>query len=117
MDWTKAFLTTLRKSGNVSQSARSAKIARRTAYARREIDEEFKAAWDEAIEEATDDLEEEARKRAIKTSDTLLIFLLKANRPGKYRETIRQEHTGNVTLTWESIMVNTTNDDDSNSFA
>lgn len=31
-------------------------------------------------------------------SDTLMIFLLKGVRPGKYRETVQQEHTGTVAI-------------------
>jgi hypothetical protein len=39
-------------------------------------------------------LELEARRRAMTTSDVLLIFLLKALRPTIYRENVRLEHTG-----------------------
>jgi hypothetical protein len=39
-------------------------------------------------------LEAEARRRAMSTSDTLLIFLLKARRPAVYRENARVELTG-----------------------
>jgi hypothetical protein len=60
----------------------------------RDRDPEFAAAWDEAVEDATDLLEEIAWNRAQKQSDLLLIFLMKANRPTKYRETIHQEITG-----------------------
>lgn len=41
-----------------------------------------------------DHLEDVARERALADSDTLLIFMLKANRPAKYRDTQRLEHTG-----------------------
>ena len=34
-------------------------------------------------------LEAEARRRALSVSDTLLMFLLEAHRPERYRETIR----------------------------
>jgi len=72
----------------------------------------FAAAWDEALEIATGSLELEARRRAQKGvlepvyykgkkvgavrkySDTLLIFLLKAHRPDKYRDNVRHEVTG-----------------------
>jgi hypothetical protein len=47
--------------------------------------------WDEALEDACDILEAEAWKRARDKSDLLLIFLLKAHRPAKYRETTRHE--------------------------
>lgn len=50
-----------------------------------------------AIEAGTDRLEDIARERASRPldgSDTLLIFLLKSRRPGKYRETTRHEISG-----------------------
>lgn len=115
MDWTKAFLASLRKTGNVSQSARNAKIERRTVYKRREADPEFKAAWDEVIEEAMDALEEVALRRAKKGSDTLLIFLLKSRRPEIYKETIKQEHSGTVSITWADLVNQARNEDDGNS--
>ena len=72
----------------------------------------FAAQWDEALEEGTDLLEAEARRRAVtgidepvyhkgevvgsikKYSDTLLIFLLKAHNPQKFRDGVKVEHTG-----------------------
>ena len=113
-NWKEIFITALLKSSNVSAACRKAKISRAVAYAHRETDTEFAAAWDEALEMALDDAESEAWRRGkegtisnrqydkdgklISTtrqySDTLLIFMLKAHRPAKYRETIRNEHTG-----------------------
>jgi hypothetical protein len=51
-----------------------------------ESDPDFAAAFDAAVEEAVEELEQIARDRAKKSSDLLLIFLLKAHRPEKYRE-------------------------------
>ncbi len=111
-DWKIAFLEELSKTGNVSASARMAGISRVTAYANRESNEEFAALWDDAIEIATDALELEARRRALEGtikpvfyqgvscgqiqeySDTLMIFLLKAHRPDKFREQSSVEVTG-----------------------
>lgn len=93
-EWRPIFLLTLRENGNVRAACEQAGISRKTAYQHREASKEFMAQWDEALEDAIDTLEEEARKRATNNSDTLLIFLLKAHRPDKYRETTRQEHTG-----------------------
>ena len=87
-----AFLIAYRANGNVSEACRQAHIGRRTAYDWREADPAFRAAWEEAHEVAVDALEEEARRRALDQSDRLLEFLLKANRPEKYRETYRFEH-------------------------
>lgn len=63
-------------------------IGRRTYYDWRETDPVFAQAADTAIEAGTDVLEDEAKRRAVglSGSDTLLIFLLKARRPDKYRE-------------------------------
>ena len=96
------FLTHLRETANVSASAKHAGIARAAVYIRRKEDSEFSEAWDEAIEEAVDALEAEARRRAMEGEerevyyqgeccgtirhypDQLLILLLKAHRPQKY---------------------------------
>lgn len=79
---------------SVSAACRAEKIGRATYYEWRKDDPAFAAAADAAIEEGTDRLEDVARRRAEKESDTLLIFLLKARRPERYRETMRHEMTG-----------------------
>lgn len=102
--WQKAFLTALKKTGNVTKACRAAKIDRTTPYRHRESDEEFARLWDEAIDESADLLEAEALRRAVtgwnepvfqggrqvgtirKYSDPLLVLLLKANKPDKFRE-------------------------------
>lgn len=94
--------------GNVTAAAKAAGIERNTVYVWQERDDEFVAAFREAEIKATETLEAEARRRAVdgvvtetpiyvkgehvdtivetKYSDTLLIFLLKARAPEKYRE-------------------------------
>lgn len=103
-EWRPKFVATLAECGNITHAADMAGIDRSTAYRARERNSRFAAEWDEAMEEATDALEKEARRRAVegvsepifyqgqevgtvqRYSDTLLIFLLKAHRPEKYRE-------------------------------
>jgi hypothetical protein len=98
------FIRTLADSGNVSHAAQKVGINRRTAYHWRKSDAEFRLEWDHAIETAVDALEAEARRRAMdgveetqyyrgepsgvlrKYSDALLILLLKAHRPDKFRD-------------------------------
>lgn len=98
-DWAPRFLEALAESANVRASCRVAGINRSTAYERRASDSKFAAAWVEAEQEACDVLEAVAWARATsgntedRHSATLLIFLLKAHRPERYRETLRQEHT------------------------
>lgn len=99
-----AVLTALAQSGNVSVACRAAGISRASFYEWQESDPEFKKAAAAAKDEATELLEAEALRRARsgieepvfyqgkkcgavrRYSDTLLIFLLKAARPEKYRE-------------------------------
>jgi len=97
-EWYGVFLSTLRNTANVRAACEKAHITRRTAYRNRDENAAFRDAWDEAIEDACDSLEAVARVRAQRSSDTLLIFLLKAHRPGVYRETTRNY---NINLTPE----------------
>jgi len=75
----------------VRAAAQAVGIDRHTVYDHLHADPAFKAAYDEALEAGTEFLEQVARQRAIETSDVLLIFLLKARRPGVYREYHRHE--------------------------
>ena len=107
-----AFLRVLADSCNVSCAARAAGISRNTAYEHRKSDPAFAGAWDEAEQIAADALEAEARRRGVKGydrpvihkgkivdtykeySDRMLELLLKAHRPEKFREKVRNELTG-----------------------
>jgi hypothetical protein len=67
----------------------------------------FADDWDEAIDDACDMLEAEAWRRAIeKNSDRLLMFLLKAHRPNKYKDRSAVEHSGDgggpIVLMWDA---------------
>lgn len=124
--WEDNFIAALEKTGNVSASARKAKISRNTVYElyNDPAAADFKQAWNDALEVATDDLEMEARRRAAKGvlepvyyrgkkvgsvrrySDTLIIFLLKAHRPQKFRENV------DVTSGGEKLTINVALSDD-----
>lgn len=115
----KAFLSAFSQSGHVGNSAKKAGIDRTVIYGWRS-DPEFEVLFEHARKQAVSVLEDEAHRRAMvgvdepvfykgvpcgavrKYSDTLLIVLLKANAPDKYRE--RQEITGKdggpVLLKW-----------------
>lgn len=106
------FIAALRNSANVRAAAQASGISRAQVYRWRETMPTFAADWDEALDDALDVLEAAAWQRAQagvlepvyqqgekvgevrRYSDTLLIFLLKANRPKKYRDTYRVEATG-----------------------
>lgn len=87
--WRLKFLDGLRMHGVVTRAAMVAGIDRDTAYYERQRDPTFAVEWQEALDRGVDMLEDVAKQRAFAGSDTLLIFLLKAHRPERYRETIR----------------------------
>ena len=91
--WRQTFLDTLRLSANVYLSCRTAGVTRGIAYIMRDKYPDFRQEWETAIDDAVDTLEAVALKRAKASSDLLLIFLLKAHRPEKYREVYKVEHT------------------------
>jgi hypothetical protein len=69
MKWTRkkraAFLDVVRVTGNISAGARAAGVTPAQAYGHRKKDEDFRAAWDAALEGALDDLEGALRRRAV----------------------------------------------------
>lgn len=100
------FVKLLRDGATIVLAADEIGVSRTCLYEHRQNDEDFAAAWDVAYEQGTDALEAEAERRALrgvsepvfhrgeivghvqKYSDILLIFLLKARRPDKFRENI-----------------------------
>lgn len=106
------FIERLSKEPNITQAAHWAGYTREYVYTLRKEDPEFEKAWDAALEESLDLCEGELHRRAFigtdkpvyqggelvgkirEYSDTLAIFLMKAHRPEKYRETTRTEITG-----------------------
>ncbi len=113
--WMPTFLEFLVEGGHVRGACAAASIGRSTAYRHRSSNDAFAEAWDDAVEASTERLEEEAYRRAhdgltrtrydkdgnivseeIVYSDTLMIFLLKARKPEKYRERLDLRHSGAV---------------------
>lgn len=102
--------------GNITRACKVSKLSKRAVYDWRNAEEKFKDEWEAALELGLDSLEDEARRRAHdgvskpvfhqgkkcgviqEYSDTLLIFMLKAGRPDKYRERVDMKHSGRVTL-------------------
>lgn len=63
--WIGPFLQALAGGSTVSEAAQHAGVSSSAAYARRRDDDDFRAAWEEALEDSADVLEAEARRRAI----------------------------------------------------
>jgi hypothetical protein len=89
------FLEAFRNSANVRAACQAAGIERSTPYHHAKTNPKFRAAWDQAREDAIDTLEAVAWKRARESSDYLLWKLLEANRRSFYgaRQTVTLEVT------------------------
>lgn len=110
------FLDNLAATGVVSEAARAAGFTSYSSlYQLRKSDPEFAEAWTEALDNAADMLELEARRRAVQGvtrvkvigsgenaqmidevhySDTLLLALLKAKKPSEFAERSKTEISG-----------------------
>lgn len=113
LGWKDRFLETLKGSGNVRHACQAAGIDRGTAYDHRRLNEKFRLAWDDAIDDANDVVELELRRRGVqgvekirairvgtdakgrpiyerfteREYDTVAaIFILKGERPEKFRD-------------------------------
>lgn len=95
-DWKPDFLAALADTGMVSEACKAAHVGRSTVYDARQRDEQFALAWADVEEASTEELERVAVRRACEGSDVLLIFLLKARRPEKYRDNVHVQHSGHV---------------------
>lgn len=102
------FIEHFARTANITTAAEIVGISRRVVYVWLEKDEQFSLAFNEANAIATERLEAEAWRRGVegvtnetpimhqgqqvgtltetKYSDVLLMFMLKARNPGKYRE-------------------------------
>ena len=87
--WHATFLKLFSESLNVTLAANGAGVSRSVVYAHRVKSPEFAAQFEDAREEAIEQLEAAAYHRARSVSDTLAIFLLKAHKPDKYHERVK----------------------------
>jgi len=97
----KKFINYLEESGNITNSAKMAKVSKGTVYHFKEIDESFRMEWETAMERWSDKMEGEAfalikkqfKEKDYKSNPALLIFLLKGAKPNKYQEHVQQDTT------------------------
>lgn len=110
------FLKALGEGYTVSTAADLIGFTRTTLYNYKREDAEFSAVWDDAYKRGTEFMEDEARRRAIEGttkpifyqgvqcgqvqeySDTLMLALLKARDPAKFRERADVNVSGNIAL-------------------
>lgn len=84
--WRPLFLRMLRSVGNLREAAESIGVTTNAVRAAMRKDSSFAMLVADAQADATAILEKEAWRRAMNGSDLLLMFLLKAENPEKYRE-------------------------------
>lgn len=87
--WYSVFLATLRATGNITRAIEDCGITRAAVYNARGRFPRFKEAWDDARAAGIDDLEEEARRRAMGGSDFLLWKMLSSLRRETYGEKVQ----------------------------
>lgn len=110
------FFATLAAGKSPTAASAAAGITRQYAYQLRREDPEFLALWDDAVEAGTDLMEDESHRRSVEGimrpvfyqgdecghvrefSDVLMIVNLKARRPDKYRENIKQDVSGTLSV-------------------
>jgi hypothetical protein len=66
-------------------------VSTRACYKARDADPEFAERWSDAINKSVDTLEDAVYRRALKEDSQLAMFVLKAFRPERYRDTSRVE--------------------------
>lgn len=116
LEWVGPFIGAIAEGLSIDNAATAANVHPTTVYQRRRENKEFRDAWNEAAEVGTRLLEQEAQRRAFhgsdepvffqglqcgvirKYSDTLMIFLLKARRPEKYRDGVEDGGRGNTVV-------------------
>lgn len=86
-EWQEGFLTSLRTLPNVLKACKRVGIGRTTAYEARGTDPEFAAAWDDALQDGIDRIEQVAMQACMDNDyhrDTMRIFMLKSHRREVY---------------------------------
>lgn len=112
--WWKPFLAVFEQTGNITAASKAASVSRSAVYAARKNIEEFRLLFEDAEEVAADRLEAEALRRGVegweesvfyhgeevgairKYDSQLLLALLKAARPDKFKDRTATELSGSL---------------------
>jgi hypothetical protein len=87
-------LRRLAEGKSIGAACKAAKIARRTYYYWRDDHPEFARLADDAIEDGTDAIEDNALNQAKHGAQTIMVLILKARRPEKYRDRFEAQVSG-----------------------
>jgi len=97
-DWKPQWLAAYQAHGTAKAASEIVGINECTPYEARHRHPEFAKAWDALENETTKLLEETLYQQALNGDTTAAIFMLKARRPSKYRESFKVEHGGKVNV-------------------
>ena len=92
--WEKQFLASVARHCNITQAAKDAGIARRTAYGRRDASPDFAEKWDDAIEEAIDAIEIAVYTESLGGDMQTARWFLSRRRPQVWGDKLSLEHRG-----------------------
>lgn len=121
--WSQGFLAVLAETGSVERARKACNLSPGQVYRAREQRPEFAKKWEEALKQASDDIEQEIRRRGlegvkedvyfqgqvvgqkINYSDTLLMFYAKGLMPEKYRERFTADINSKVEMDLGSLIL------------
>lgn len=99
--WVGAFLRALAEGATAKRAADVAGVHRAVAYAERDENPAFRAAWEEAAAEGTDAFEDVAGDRAKEKSDLLMMYVLKARNPARFNEKAQATKGNSISISIE----------------
>lgn len=97
-EWWSRFFRAFADTGIVASACKAAKIERCTVYLYRRENPEFARRWEQSEKDALTVLEDVATGRALKQSDSVLIFLLKTRGREKYGDKPELRLSGDLTV-------------------
>jgi hypothetical protein len=92
------FMDRYAKTGDLRAAAKAAKISLEVHHQMLETSDSYRKSFRAAQQQVVDLLETAVFRRALDGSDELLVFLLRAWLPERYREHTMVEHSGTIVL-------------------
>jgi hypothetical protein len=92
------FMDAYAKTGDLRAAAKAAKISLEAHHQMLETSDSYRKSFRAAQQQVVDLLETAVFRRALDGSDELLVFLLRAWLPERYREHTMVEHSGTIVL-------------------
>ena len=105
------FLQALARTPIIGVAARAAGVSTQTCYRMRTRSKDFAAAWDQAREDAVDEIESVAIRRAVEGSDVLMGRVLAAHRPDLYGAKVDVKLAGRIDFVVDLVPMGPPHDD------